>query len=344
MKVFILTRKRLAALAAALAVVVCAGVTGVQHSKLAVAVNAGERHIPIYSVSTEKKQVSLSFDAAWGNEYTKPLLDILEKNNIKSTFFLVGDWVRSYPDDVKMIADAGHDIGNHSDTHPYLTELDGDGIKNEIDKCNIEIEKLTGKRPTLFRPPYGDYNNSVVDTVRGMEMYCIQWSIDSLDWQDPSCDEIVQNVKSKLAPGAIILMHNGAKNTPEALPLVIDCIRSQGYEIVPISQLLPKGEYTTDANGTMIAREQTIKKECSDSDKNAVRTAAEVESRTSSASSVTSSSSGSSKPAVRPAEKSTSSTGSKAASNSSVKSTTSVVSYQGLAGELYNKDKQKTKQ
>ena len=320
MKVFILTRKRLAALAAAIAVTVCAGVTGVQRSRLAVAVNAPQRHIPIYSVATDKKQVSLSFDAAWGNEFTKPLLDILETNKIRSTFFLVGDWVRNYPDDVKMIADAGHDIGSHSDTHPYMTKLDGDAMKAEIDRCSSEIEKLTGKRPTLFRPPYGDYNNAVVDTVKEKGMYCIQWSIDSLDWQDPSPDEIVKKVQNELAPGAIILMHNGAKNTPEALPRVIEYIRSQGYEIVPISELLPKGEYTTDANGAMISAEQAIKGTASESDKDAVKTAAEVESKAPQASS---------SPAVRPAPKTS--------------STASTVSYSGLAGELYNSEKKKGK-
>ncbi len=271
MKVFILTRKRLAALGAALALIVCFGAAGAHRSELAVAVNAGGRSIPIYSVKTDDKRVSLSFDAAWGNEQTQNLLDILSKYNVKTTFFLVGDWVRTYPDDVKKIAAAGHDVGNHSNTHPYMTKLGGDEMKSEIETCSAEIEALTGKKPTLFRPPYGDYNNAVVDTVTGLDMYCVQWSIDSLDWQDPTPEEILAKVEKNLAPGAIILMHNGAKNTPAALPSVIEYIQSQGYEIVPISELLPKGEYTTDVNGAMIPKEDK-----------AVKTAAEVEPRTSS--------------------------------------------------------------
>ena len=268
MKVFILTRKRLAALSAALALIVCFGVLGAHRSELAVAVNAGGRSIPIYSVKTEEKRVSLSFDAAWGNDQTQPLLDILKKYDVRSTFFLVGDWVRAYPDDVKKIAEAGHDVGNHSDTHPYMTKLDGDTMKSEIETCSAEIEKLTGSKPTLFRPPYGDYDNSVVDTVNGLGLYCVQWSIDSLDWQDPSPEDILAKVKRELAPGAIILMHNGAENTPAALPSVIEYIQSQGYEIVPVSELLPKGEYTTDVTGAMISKDET-----------AVKTAAEVETR-----------------------------------------------------------------
>lgn len=281
MRVFILTRKRLAALGAALALIFCVGIVGAKRSDMSVAANAGGRSIPIYCVRTEKKQVSLSFDAAWGNDQTQKLLDILAKYKVKSTFFLVGDWVRTYPDDVKKIAAAGHDVGNHSNTHPYMTQLDGDGIKNEIEICSSEVEKLTGKRPTLFRPPYGDYNNAVVDTVNGLGMYCVQWSIDSLDWQDPSPSEILAKVQNNLAPGAIILMHNGAKNTPDALPSVIEYIQSQGYEIVPISQLLPKGSYTTDANGAMICAQESDSSAAvsSQSSESAVKTAAEVASR-----------------------------------------------------------------
>ncbi len=270
MKVFILTKKRLAVLTAVFTVLIGAGISGI--NRTAIQVNAGERHIPVYCVETDKKQVSLSFDAAWGNDETPKLLDILSKYNVKSTFFLVGDWVRQYPDDVKKISAAGHDIGNHSDTHPYMTKLTGDDMHSEVEICNNEVKKLTGKNPTLFRPPYGDYDNNVVDCVNSMGMYCVQWSIDSLDWQDPSPAEILEKVKSNLAPGAIILMHNGAKNTPEALPQVIEYIKSQGYEIVPISQLLPKGKYHTDHTGMMICDEA----ESSNSSETAVPTAADI--------------------------------------------------------------------
>lgn len=324
MRVFILTRKRLAALAAALAIIAGAGFAGVHRSETAVAANAGGRSIPIYYVKTEKKQVALSFDAAWGNEQTQTLLDILDRYKVKTTFFLVGDWVRNYPDDVKKISEAGHDVGNHSNTHPYLTQLGGDAVTNEIETCNSEIEKLTGKRPTLFRPPYGDYNNSVVATVNGLDMYCVQWSIDSLDWQDPSPADILAKVQNNLSPGSIILMHNGAKNTPEALPSVIEYIQSQGYEIVPISQLLPKGSYTTDANGAMIMKDgqTTASKADSRTDTSAVRTAAEVENRTSSASSRRSTS-----------DVVQSKTSSEAPDSASRKSTSS---YTGVKGELYD--------
>ena len=320
MKVFILTRKRLAVLSAALAAVVGAGVIGAARSSDAVPVNAQARSIPIYSVKTEEKKVALSFDAAWGNDQTQTLLDILKENDVHSTFFLVGDWVRSYPDDVKKISAAGHDVGNHSDTHPYMTKLDGGSIKKEITNCSDAIEKLKAKRPTLFRPPYGDYDNTVVDTVNSLGMYCVQWSIDSLDWQDPSPSEIVDKVKKNLAPGAIILMHNGAKNTPEALPEAISYIKSQGYEIVPISQLLPKGSYKTDVSGAMIPDGEQ-----------AVKTAAEAKYKNEASSETPSDRSESAPVQSMPAKTSSIST------EKQKKTSSSTASYSGLAGELYMK-------
>ena len=257
MKVFILTRKRLAIIGAALAVVICMGVFRISDKDAAAAANASQRSIPIYCVDTDEKKVSISFDAAWGNEQTQTLLDTLAKYKVKSTFFLVGDWVRNYPDDVKKIAKAGHDVGNHSNTHPHMTELDLTGIASEIETCSKEIEALTGSRPALFRPPYGDYNNNVVDTVMGMGMYCVQWDVDSLDWKNLSAEEMCSRIKNNIKNGSIVLMHNGAENTPQALPMIIECIRDMGYEIVPISELLPKGEYTTDHTGMMIPKNKT---------------------------------------------------------------------------------------
>lgn len=257
MRVFILTRKRLAIIGTALAIVCCLGIFRIAGSDTAVSASTTERNIPIYCVQTEEKKVSISFDAAWGDEQTHTLLDILDKYKVKSTFFLVGDWVRNYPDDVKDIAAAGHDIGNHSNTHPYMTQVDIGTMKSEVEICNEEIKNITGKSPTLFRAPYGDYDNNVVNTVNGLNMYCVQWDVDSLDWKNLTAEEMCSRIKNNIKCGSIILMHNGAENTPEALPMIIECIQKEGYEIVPISELLPKGEYTTDHTGMMIPKEST---------------------------------------------------------------------------------------
>lgn len=209
------------------------------------------RDIPIYCVECNEKKVAISFDAAWGNEQTDTLLDILKEKDVKASFFLVGEWVEKYPESVKAIAAQGHDVGNHSSTHPYMTKLSSEDMASEIRSCNEKIQALTGMTPTLFRPPYGDYNNAVVKAVKNQNMYCIQWDVDSLDWKDPTAEDMVDRITSKIQNGSIILMHNGAKNTPQALPLIIDAVRAEGYEFVPISELLPSGDYTTDHEGRM---------------------------------------------------------------------------------------------
>lgn len=211
-----------------------------------------ERLIPIYYVDTQEKVCSISFDAAWGNEQTETLLDILDENDVKTTFFLVGDWVDKYPESVKEIDARGHDVGNHSNTHAHMTQISREEQQSEITQCNEKIKAITGKEVTLFRPPYGEYDNSVVEVCNTTNMYCVQWNIDSLDWKDPTPADMVSRIEEKLCPGSIILLHNGAKNTPEALPLIIEAIKAQGYKIVPISEILPKGEYHTDHEGKMI--------------------------------------------------------------------------------------------
>jgi polysaccharide deacetylase family sporulation protein PdaB len=218
----------------------------------AVATASTERVIPIYSVDTKDKVCAISFDAAWGNEQTDDLLDTLDEYEVKTTFFLVGSWVKKYPESVKKIAEKGHDVGNHSSTHAHMPALSADKMKKEITDCNERVKKLTGKSPTLFRAPYGDYDNNVVNMVKSLDMYCVQWNIDSLDWKDPSVEQIVKNCTDKLVPGSIILLHNGAANTPAALPKIIEGIKDKGYKIVPISKLIPKGGYTTDVTGKMI--------------------------------------------------------------------------------------------
>ncbi|MCQ4023101.1 MULTISPECIES: polysaccharide deacetylase family protein [unclassified Ruminococcus] len=253
MKLLILTRKKLIVMACCVIMAVITLFVSLGSYGRAIEASTTERKIPIYNVDKTEKVCSISFDAAWGNEQTQSLLDILDKYKVKSTFFLVGEWVDKYPDDVKKISDKGHDVGNHSDTHAHLPQLGNDGILKELQGCNEKIEAITGKCPTLFRPPYGDYNNAVVEVTNSIDMYCVQWNIDSLDWKDPSPQDMVSRIKNNLCSGSIILMHNGAKNTPEALPMIIEMIQSEGYKIVPISEILLKGEYKTDVQGKMIA-------------------------------------------------------------------------------------------
>lgn len=180
------------------------------------------------------------------------MIDILGKYNVKATFFVVGEWVDKFPESVKALHDAGHEIMNHSDDHAYFTKLNADQIKAQLDSCNSKIEAITGVRPDLFRPPYGDYNDSVVSTVRNCGMYTIQWNIDSLDWKDLEAPAITERVLKRLEPGSIILFHNAAKNTPAALPSVIEGLIQQGYTMVPVSQLILRDNYTMDHTGRQV--------------------------------------------------------------------------------------------
>ncbi len=255
MKIITLTKKNLLSIFCCFLISVFAIIILSSTAGKVVETAGEERKIPIYCVDTKEKVCSISFDAAWGNEYTDTLLEILEKYDVKTTFFLVEEWVSKYPDSVKKIYDSGHDVGNHSSTHPHMNDLSKEQQQEEIENCNESIEKITGKSPTLFRAPYGEYNNSLVECCNDLcSMYCVQWNIDSLDWKDPTPQEMLTRIQKNLKEGSIILMHNGAKNTPDALPLIIEYIKSEGYEIVPISKLLPDGEYTTDHEGKMICK------------------------------------------------------------------------------------------
>lgn len=220
----------------------------------AVSSTVGSRELPIYNVDTDKKQVALSFDAAWGNEDTKTILDTLAKHNIHATFFMTGGWVEKYPDDVKAIDAAGHDLGNHSENHKEMSKLTKNEIEKELMSVHNKVKKLTGKDMVLFRPPYGDYNNQLVLTSKTCGYYTIQWNVDSLDWKNYGIDSIIKTVceNKDLGNGSIILMHNGGKYTASALEAVITNLKSQGYEIVPISQLILKDNYHMDNTGKQI--------------------------------------------------------------------------------------------
>lgn len=212
------------------------------------------KELPIYSVETEEKKVALSFDAAWGNEDTQRILDILKKYDIHVTFFMTGGWVEKYPDDVKKIKEAGHDLGNHSENHKNMSQLSDEECQQEVLKVHEKVKELTGVEMKLFRPPYGDYDNEVIKNVSACGYYAIQWNVDSLDWKNYGVDSIIQTVTEHkdLKNGSIILMHNGAKYTAEALPKVIEGLQAKGYEIVPISKLIYKEPYHLDVTGRQI--------------------------------------------------------------------------------------------
>lgn len=215
----------------------------------AVGAAAAQRDLPIYNVKRDDKCVSLTFDAAWGNEDTQQLIDTLKKYNVNATFFVVGAWVDKYPESVKALSDAGNEVMSHSNDHAHFNSLTSEEITANVTAGNDKIEKVTGKKPTLFRCPYGEYDNHVITTVKGMGITPIQWNVDSLDWKGIDAQQITARVMKNVVPGSIILFHNAAKHTPEALPGIIEQLLAQGYKIVPVSQLLLQGDYQIDNAG-----------------------------------------------------------------------------------------------
>lgn len=193
------------------------------------------------------------FPSAWGNEDTQTLIDILEQYRVKTTFFVVGDWVDKYPESVKALHDAGHEIMSHSAHHDHYNSLSAQQIADDLKKSCDKIETVTGVRPTLVRCPYGEYDNHVIQTVRESGMEPIQWDVDSLDWKGISAEEITRRITSKVQPGSIVLFHNAAEHTPAALPGILENLIGQGYAIFPISQLIVPGacnrDYTIDHTG-----------------------------------------------------------------------------------------------
>lgn len=162
---------------------------------------------------------------------------------------MVGDWVDKFPEAVKKIADAGHEIGNHSNTHPHVNNLSYEKNVAQIKTCADKIENLTGKRSTLYRGPYGEYNDVVIKSAESENHKVIQWSLDTLDYKGLTENEMWNRLKDKLTNGSIILMHNGTLHTAEALDKLIYNIQEKGYNIVKVSDLIYNENYTIDNNG-----------------------------------------------------------------------------------------------
>ncbi len=207
------------------------------------------RSLPIYSVEKEEKKISISFDCAWGTEHTDALLTAMEQNDVRCTFFMVQFWTEKYPEYVKKIDEAGHEIGTHSKTHSYMSKQSESEIREELASSSAAITAVTGKKVDLFRPPYGDYDNLLIDTANSMNIYPIQWDVDSLDWKNLSATDIAMRIINGVKPGSIILCHNNGLHTAEALPLVFSTLKNRGYEFVPIGELIYRENYVIDSAG-----------------------------------------------------------------------------------------------
>ena len=207
------------------------------------------RLVPIYSVERDDKKVAITFDCAWGTEYTDQILKALEVSEVKATFFTVEFWTEKYGDFVKKISEAGHTVGTHSSTHSYMSKQNAEDIKKELTASSEAIEKITGKKVELFRAPYGDYDDELIKTASSLGYYTIQWDVDSLDWKDLSASDIAMRVINGVKSGSIILMHNNGLHTAEAVPIILETLKNKGYTFVTVDELIYKDGYIRDGTG-----------------------------------------------------------------------------------------------
>lgn len=214
--------------------------------------SSSERALPIYNVKTEENKVALTMNCAWSADDIDRILETLEKNEVKITFFIVGEWAEKYPEAVKKIYEAGHEIGTHSNTHPHVEQLSAEKNLEEI-KLGVEkLQKITGEQTRLYRTPYGEYNDTVINTARENGCYTIQWNIDTLDYKGLTGDEMWGRIKEKLQKGSIILTHNGTEHTADSLDMLLKNIKTNGYQVTTVSDLIYKDNYIIDNNGTQI--------------------------------------------------------------------------------------------
>jgi peptidoglycan-N-acetylglucosamine deacetylase len=208
-----------------------------------------QNEIPIYSVETNDKKIALTFDVTFGEDYTNEIIDILHKNDVKATFFLVGQWVDMNPEKVNKIFQNGHEIGNLSNTYSDLTELNSKKIKDQIRLTSEKIKKIIGLDTTLFRAPNGIYNNQIIKVANKAKYSCIQWDVDSMDSKTPGTYFIYNNVIKKADKGSILLFHTNVAQTPLVLDRIIKALKTSGFSFVKTSDLVYKKGFYIDHTG-----------------------------------------------------------------------------------------------
>lgn len=208
--------------------------------------------LPIYNVQTEENKVAFTMNCAWNADDIDIILETLKNNDVKITFFMVGDWIDKFPEVVQKISKEGHEIASHSNTHPHVNNLTYEQNVEEIEKSNDKIQKITGSRTKLYRAPYGEYNNTVIKSATDKGYFPIQWNLDTLDYTGITGEEMWNRIKDKIKAGDIVLSHNGTKNTAKSLDMLIKNIKQKGLKVVTVSELIYKENYTINVNGTQI--------------------------------------------------------------------------------------------
>ena len=212
--------------------------------------NNQKRKLPIYNVETKEKKIAFTINCAWSADDIDTILEALKRQNVKITFFIVGEWADKNPEAVKKIYEEGHEIGSHSDTHPHVNNLSYEKNQKQILDSVERIKKITGEEIKLYRAPYGEYNDTVIEAAEKAGYYCIQWSLDTLDYEGLTGKEMWKRIENKLQNGDIILSHNGTKHTADSIQMLIKNIKEKGYEVVKVSDIIYKENYIINNNGT----------------------------------------------------------------------------------------------
>lgn len=192
---------------------------------------------PIYRGHPDKPMVSFIINVAWGNEYLPDMLAALKKHQVKASFFLEGRWVKNNPDLAKMIVSAGHEVGNHSYTHPDMKRINAAQTREQLLKTNEVIEAATGKKSIWFAPPSGSYRDETVKLAAEFKMKTVMWTVDTIDWQKPTPDQLINRVISKIDNGFMVLMHP-TDSTAKSLDRLITLIEDKGLKIGTVSDLM----------------------------------------------------------------------------------------------------------
>jgi len=238
-----------------LAAIFVAGIIYAERSNITVFQQVSNQPAAIYSVDTDRKVLALTFDISWGDTRMDPILEVLnEKNVTKATFFLNAQWAREHPEIAKKIADSGFEIGSHGLEHKNYSELSDEEIRKQITAAHQILSEVTGKTPSLIRFPNGDIDKRVLAVADSLGYRTIQWDTDPKDWENPGVDRIIGTVVSRAHPGDIILLHasDSSKQTHQALPTIIDKLRSQGYGFATVSELIND----TDVQGDRAQEQQ----------------------------------------------------------------------------------------
>lgn len=213
---------------------------------------------PIYSVDRQDNTIAFTFDINWtekDNIYS--ILDVLDRYNVKGTFFIIGKWV-DYSEEnqkkLKLICERGHEIGNHSYNHPLFSKMGEDKIKEELRKTNETIERVTGEKPEIFRFPSGDYTEKSIEIVATEGYIPVQWDVDSVDWKEVGADVEYNRVLKGVKSGSIILFHNNGKYTPGNLEKLLSELGDKGYKFVTVGQLIYQRNYKIDQEGKQIKK------------------------------------------------------------------------------------------